>query len=177
MHITARQKDYHRTIFRTEKIQSCKGRSKEPYVRCFLWQNDPPTLTRWSNSNRPRTLGYEDGDGHENIKTAIGLVSKTTRTAHDYEVKIPNFTFCWERKQATTKFSFSFWTWTWSLGIQLQESSPTIDNTTELVKNNRDEDQQNANSLFKRSFRCHRRPRILRSLIFERQEIWVKIRI
>ena len=51
-------------------------------MRCFLGQNDPPTLTRWSNSNRPRTLGYEDGDGHENIKTAIGLVSKTTRTAH-----------------------------------------------------------------------------------------------
>ena len=88
--ITARQKDYPRRIFRTEKILSYKRWSKEPYVRCFLWQNDPPPLKRWSTSNGPRktvrltlrTLGYEDRDGNENIKTAIGLVSKTTRTAH-----------------------------------------------------------------------------------------------
>ena len=98
LHITARQKDYPRRIFRTEKIQSYKRWSKEPCVRCFLWQNDPPTLKPWSNSNGPRktvrlplrTLGYEDGDsdgdGNENIKTAISLVSKTTPTAHFFSV-------------------------------------------------------------------------------------------
>ena len=46
---------------------------------------------------------------------------------HDYDVKMPNFAFYGERKQATTKFNFSFWTWIWSLGIQLQEGSPTFD--------------------------------------------------
>ena len=61
-----------------------------------------------------------DGDSSENVKQAIGLISKTT-TLHvqhtflyislrhcDYGVKIPNFTFYGRRKQATTNFSFSF---------------------------------------------------------------------
>ena len=30
---------------------------------------------------------------------------------HDYDVKMPNFTFYRRRKQATAKFSVSFWTW------------------------------------------------------------------
>ena len=30
---------------------------------------------------------------------------------HDNDVKLPNFTFYWKRKQTTTNFSFSFWTW------------------------------------------------------------------
>ena len=34
---------------------------------------------------------------------------------HDQGVKMPNFTFCRIRKQATTKFSFFFWTWIWFL--------------------------------------------------------------
>ena len=38
---------------------------------------------------------------------------------HDYDVKMPNFTFHGVRKQPTTKFCFSFCTWIWSLGIQL----------------------------------------------------------
>ena len=45
---------------------------------------------------------------------------------------MPNFTFYGERKQATTKFSFTFRTWIWFLGIQLQESSPTIDKVSAL---------------------------------------------
>ena len=61
------------------------------------------------------------GDGSENLKKAIGLISKTTTlhvqhtflyislpSLHDYGVKIPNFTFYGGRKQAKTNFSFSF---------------------------------------------------------------------
>ena len=61
------------------------------------------------------------GDGSENVKKTIGLLSKTSSLhvhqaflcislllLHDYDVKIPNFTFNGGRKQATTKFSFSF---------------------------------------------------------------------
>ena len=61
------------------------------------------------------------GDGNENVKNAIRLLSKTTSLhghhaflyisfplLHDYEVKMPSFTFYGGRKQATTNFSFSF---------------------------------------------------------------------
>ena len=57
------------------------------------------------------------GDGNKNVKKAIGLLSKTTSLhaflyislalLHDYDVKMPSFTFYEGRKQATTKFSFS----------------------------------------------------------------------
>ena len=46
---------------------------------------------------------------------------------HHYEVKVPNFAFYGERKQATTKFYFSLWTWMWSLRIQPHEVSSTFD--------------------------------------------------
>ena len=62
-----------------------------------------------------------DGNGNENLKKAIGLLSKTTSLhvhhaflyislplLHDYDVKIPNFALYGGGKQATTKFSFSF---------------------------------------------------------------------
>ena len=51
---------------------------------------------------------------------------------HDYDVKMPNFTFYGVRKQANTKFSFSFWTSILFLRIQLPQSSPTFDNVSEL---------------------------------------------
>ena len=67
------------------------------------------------------SFSTDDGDGSENFKKAIGLISKTTTlhvqhtflyislpSLHDYGVKIPNFTFYGGRKQATTNFSFSF---------------------------------------------------------------------
>ena len=41
---------------------------------------------------------------------------------HDYEVKLPNFTFYGGRKQGSTKFSLSFLNLI--LEIQLQEGSP-----------------------------------------------------
>ena len=69
------------------------------------------TLGRFSN---------DDGDGNENGNKAIGLLSKTTTlhvphaflyislpSLHDYDVKMPNFTFYGGRKQALTIFSFS----------------------------------------------------------------------
>ena len=71
-----------------------------------------------------RTVGSfrnDDGDGSENVKKVIGLISKTTTlhvhhaflyislpSLHHYGVKMPNFTFYGGRKQAKTNFSFSF---------------------------------------------------------------------
>ena len=67
------------------------------------------------------SFSNNDGDGNENVKKAIGLLSKTTSLhvhhaflyislllLHDYNVKMPSFTFYGGRKQVTTNFSFSF---------------------------------------------------------------------
>ena len=63
--------------------------------------------------------GDGDGDGDENVKKAIGLISKKTilhvhrsflyitlPSLYDYYVKMPNFTYR-GRTQATTKFPHS----------------------------------------------------------------------
>ena len=64
---------------------------------------------------------FSSNKGKGNVKKPIGLLSKTTTlhvhhaflyisllSLHDYNVKMPNFTFNGVRKQATTYFSFSF---------------------------------------------------------------------
>ena len=56
------------------------------------------------------SFSNDDGDGNENVKKAIGLLSKTTSLhvhhtflyislplLHDYDVKMPSFTFYGER--------------------------------------------------------------------------------
>ena len=67
------------------------------------------------------SLSNDNSDGNENVKKAIGLLSRTTSLhmhhtflyissplLHDYNMKMPSFTFYGGRKEATTKFSFSF---------------------------------------------------------------------
>ena len=67
------------------------------------------------------SFSNDDGDFSENVKKAIGLISKTTTlhaqhtflyismpSLHDYGWKMPNFTFYGGRKQGKTNFSFSF---------------------------------------------------------------------
>ena len=67
------------------------------------------------------SLSNDDGDGKEDVKKATGLLNETSSLhvhhaflyislplLHDYDVKMPNFTFYGGRKQATGKFSFSF---------------------------------------------------------------------
>ena len=67
------------------------------------------------------SFSNDDGDGNENVKKAIGLLSKTTSLhvhyailyislplLHDYDVEMPSFTFYEGRKQATSNFSFPF---------------------------------------------------------------------
>ena len=66
------------------------------------------------------TTNMQRQDGNENFNKTIGLISKTTTLhvhhafifafflpfLHDYDIKMPNFAFYGERKQATTKFIF-----------------------------------------------------------------------
>ena len=63
------------------------------------------------------TLRSNDADDNENVQNTTGLISKTTTShvhhtflyisppfLHEYDVKLPNFTFYGGRKQATTNF-------------------------------------------------------------------------
>ena len=72
--------------------------------------SSPLTIGRLSN---------DDGDGKEDGKKAKGLIGKTTTlhvhhaflyislpSLHDYNVKVPNFTFCRGREQTATTFFF-----------------------------------------------------------------------
>ena len=53
-------------------------------------------------------------------------------SVHDHNMKMPNVTFCGERKEAKTRFSFSLLTQILFLGMQPQESSPTFDKVSEV---------------------------------------------
>ena len=119
------------------------------------------------------TLRSEDGHGNKNVKKGIYVENIKQQlclcstlflyiswpSLHDYDVKMPDFTFYGERKQATTKFSFSFWTWIWLLGIQFRRVRLHFTKNVSWI--NRDEDWRNANSLFKQRFRSRRHPWIL----------------
>ena len=67
------------------------------------------------------TLRSHNGDGNENFKKAIGFISKTTilhvhhaflfislPSLHDYDEKMPNFTFYRGSTHSKTKFPLSF---------------------------------------------------------------------
>ena len=67
------------------------------------------------------TLRSNDANGNDNVQKTIGFISKTTTShvhhtflyisfpsLHDYDVKMLNFVFYGERKQATTKIYLSF---------------------------------------------------------------------
>ena len=97
------------------------------------------TRIHGNNSRFPfSTLRSNDADVQRERKKK-SLISKTSTShvhhtflyislpfLHDYDVKIPNFLFHGERKQATTELDFSFWAWIWSLEIQLREGLPTF---------------------------------------------------
>ena len=98
-------------------------------LRTYCWTVYPITSSL-SSKEAPAgypikgTLRSHDGDGNENFKKAIGLISKTTilhvhhaflyislPALHNYDVKLPNLTFYVGSKQTTTKISLFFWTW------------------------------------------------------------------
>ena len=81
-----------------------------------------------------------DGNGNEKGKEAIGSDWQNNNSAritlfctlpslHDYDEKIPNFTFCGGRELKTTTFFFFSWTSIQSFRIQLQT---TFDELNEM---------------------------------------------
>ena len=87
----------------------------------------------------------DHGNISENVKKAIGLMSKTTlhvqhaflyissSSLHDYDVQMPNYSFYRGHEEVATKLYFAFWNWIWFLGIQHWESSPTFDKVSEFL--------------------------------------------
>ena len=101
-----------------------------------LLVNDKVTASCQTNWSRSQVC--YDGDDNENVKRAIGWIGKATPlhvqhgflyislpSLHDYDGKMPYFTFYGGRKQTT-------WTWMWSLGIRLKKSSLAFDKVNEL---------------------------------------------
>ena len=74
---------------------------------------------------------------------------------HDYDVKMPIFTFCWGRKHKATTFFFFFWTSIQSFRIQLQKRLARL---TKWMRESRlDKVWSSATSLFKWRFGSRRR--------------------
>ena len=126
--------------------------------------SSPLTIGRLSN---------DDGDGKEDGKNAIGLDWQNNNFArasrflyislpslHDYNVKVPNFTFCRGREQTTT--TFFFFSELQSFRIQLQKICRYLINWTSW--NKRDKFWSSANSLFEWRFRNRRCRCCLRSI-------------
>ena len=102
------------------------ARLREPQDGLFTGQIDAVDTANYSyrvTFDRPGLwigiLKCHDGDDNENVEKVIGWTGKTTTlhvqhaflyislsSLHDYNVKMPNFTFCGGRKRATTKFFF-----------------------------------------------------------------------
>ena len=113
----------------------------------LLHTQDLGSLSPWKGKNLVNKIALslgsfsnDNSDSNKSVKTAIGLLSKKTSLhvhhtflyislplRHDYDVKMPNFTFYGGCKQVTRKFSFSFQTWEWSPRNHLQGKLPTLD--------------------------------------------------
>ena len=105
-------------------------------------------------------LSNDDADVNKNGKKSLGLDWQNNNSArahcklpslHDYDVKIPNFTFCGGLKHKTTTFFLFSWTSIESFKIQLKKTlPPTFDELNEMeYKRNKFEAAQNSlNSLF-----------------------------
>ena len=88
---------------------------KEPLQDLFGTPTWPPFHCSGTAIGR---LNNDNGDVNENVKTAIGLDKQNNNFAcasnfffpslHDYDVKVPNFTFCGGREHKTTNFFFLF---------------------------------------------------------------------
>ena len=68
----------------------------------------------------------------------------TLSSLHDYDVKMPNLTFCGGREHITMTFFFFSWTSIQSFRVKRQKKLPTFDEVNEMA---RDKLQSSATSL------------------------------
>ena len=78
----------------------------------------------------------DNGDGKKAINNNFARASLflyiSLPPLHDYNVKLPNFTFCRGREQKTKTFFFFSGTLIESFRIQLQQNLPSFDELNEM---------------------------------------------
>ena len=117
-------------------------RERSPQCRRFLrarecFARESAMLTTiWPAQNTPALQANENG------KTAIGFNSaRATRVLYpslpslfDYDVKLPNFTFCGGREHKATTFFFFSWTPSSLLEFNSTKKVPAFDDLYEMEK-------------------------------------------
>ena len=72
----------------------------------------------------------DDGDGIENGKKSIAFLYIPLPSLHDYDVKLPNFTFCGGREHKITIFVLFFLNFDESFEMKLHKNTPTFFEST-----------------------------------------------
>ena len=96
------------------------------FIVLWSWMNRDfkmPQRQRQRESQKSNRLNRQNN----NSARASHFFSISFPSLHDYNGKMPNFTFYGRHKQVKAKFSFSFWTWIWFLGIRFKKSSLAFD--------------------------------------------------
>ena len=82
---------------------------------------------RWRRRHRERQKNNRSRLAKQQVCTCITLLCTfLCSRLHDYDVKMPNFTICWEREHKTTTFLFFSWTSIQSFRIQLEKNIANI---------------------------------------------------
>ena len=112
----------------TSALPPPKKRRRKKFLRAsWLRQaTTTATSTRTVKINRLRL-------GKQPLCTCITLLYISSPSLHVYDVKLPNFIFCWGREHKTTNFFFFFfWTSIQSFRIKLERKLPTYDELNEM---------------------------------------------
>ena len=93
-----------------------------------LYRNVRELKQRRRRRQRGRQKGNRVRLAKEKLCTCITLfLYISLLSLHDYDVKLPNFTFCGGLEHKTMTLFFFFWTLIQSFRIQLKKNSPTSD--------------------------------------------------
>ena len=100
---------------RGNKTECCTLRKSHPFTMQINRDFKIPRRRRQRERQKSHRLNRQNNNSHAFLYISLPSL-------HDYDEKMPNFTFYGGRKQVTAKFSFSFWTWIWFLGIRKWQS-------------------------------------------------------
>ena len=113
-----------------QKVQQCKCLQKKVFSKIIGSLSDDNGN---SNKNGKKTM-FLDWQNNNFARASCFFTSTLfyLPLLHDYNVKVPKFTFCREREHKTMTFFFFSWTLIQSLRIQLHKNLPTFDELNEL---------------------------------------------
>ena len=100
-------------------------------VCCSLDADSDDSREFTQRERQKKAIGLEE---QNNFARASRFLYISLSPWHDYNVKLPHFTFCQKREQKTTTFFFFSWTLMQSFRIQLKKNLPTFDKLNEMEK-------------------------------------------